>query len=49
MWQCETLDALYQQELKLILEEKPDKMEDKELTKINRQACGTICLCLAKD
>lgn len=49
MWQCEMLDALYQQEIELILEEKPDKMEDKEWIKINRQICGTIHLCLAKD
>lgn len=49
MWQCEVLDVLCQQELELALEEKPNKIDDKEWIKINRQACGTIRLCLAKD
>ena len=49
MWQCELLDVLCQQELDVALEEKPDVMDDKEWIKINRQACGTIHLCLAKD
>ncbi|KAL9442051.1 hypothetical protein AB3S75_020539 [Citrus x aurantiifolia] len=49
MWQCEVLDVLCQQGLELALEEKPNKMDDKEWIKINRQACGTIRLCLAKD
>ncbi|KAG8497200.1 hypothetical protein CXB51_008576 [Gossypium anomalum] len=49
MWQCEILDVLCQQELDIALEEKPDKMDDKKWAKINRQACGTICLCLAKE
>ena len=49
MWQCEILDVLCQQELDIALEEKPDKMDDKEWAKINRQACGTIRLCLAKE
>ncbi|KAG8486258.1 hypothetical protein CXB51_019637 [Gossypium anomalum] len=49
MWQCEILDILYQQELDIALEEKLDKMDDKEWAKINRQACGTIRLCLAKE
>ncbi|KAH9802500.1 hypothetical protein KPL71_001412 [Citrus sinensis] len=49
MWQCEVLDVLYQQELDVALEEKPDMMDDKEWIKINRQACGTIHLCLTKD
>ncbi|KAG8485591.1 hypothetical protein CXB51_018981 [Gossypium anomalum] len=49
MWQCEILDVLRQQELDIALEEKPDKMDDKEWAKINRQACGTIRLCLAKE
>ena len=49
MWQCEVLDVLCQQELDVDLEEKPDNMDDKEWIKINRQACGTIHLWLAKD
>ena len=44
------LDILYQQELKDALEdEKPEKLEDKKWTKINRQACGTIRSCLTKE
>ena len=42
MWQCEVMDILIQQELDIAL-------EDKYLDKINRQACDTIRLCLAKD
>ncbi|KAK5839561.1 hypothetical protein PVK06_008362 [Gossypium arboreum] len=49
MWQCEILDVLCQQELDIALKEKFDKMDDKEWAKINRQAYGTICLCLAKE
>ena len=49
MWQCELLDILCQQELDVTLEEKPDKMDENEWIKINRQACGTIRLCLTKD
>ena len=43
------LDILYQQELDVALEEKPDMMDDNKWIKMNRQACGTIRLCLAKD
>ena len=49
MWQCKVLNVLCQQELELALEEKPDKMDDNEWININRQACGTISLCLTKD
>ena len=49
MWQCEVMDVLVQQELDITLEDKPERMSDKDWEKINRQACGTICLCLAKD
>ena len=31
------------------MEDKPEEMLDKDWDKINRQACGTIRLCLAKD
>ncbi|KAG8484503.1 hypothetical protein CXB51_023752 [Gossypium anomalum] len=34
MWQCEILDVLYQQELDIALEEKPDNMDDKELNSL---------------
>lgn len=47
--QCEVLEILCQQELELALEEKLNKMDNKEWIKINRQACGTIHLYLAKD
>ena len=49
MWQCAVLDVLCQQELDVALEEKSDVIDDKEWIKINRQACCTIHLCLAKD
>ncbi|KAJ8632730.1 hypothetical protein MRB53_026066 [Persea americana] len=49
MWQCEVRDVLSQQELEIALEDKPSDMEDKEWQKINRQACSTLRLCLAKD
>ena len=49
MWQCEVMDVLVQQELDITLEDKPEGMLDKDWEKINRQACGTIRLCLAKD
>ena len=45
MWQCEVLNIIYQQELEAALENvKLEKLDDKECTKINRQACGTIRL-----
>lgn len=49
MWQCEVLDVLYQQELDMTLEKRPDDISDKDWLKLNRQACGTIRLCLTKD
>ena len=49
MWQREVMDVLVQQELDITLEDKPEGMSDKDWEKINRQACGTIRLCLAKD
>ena len=49
MWQCEVLDVLIQQDLDITLEAKPDDMSEKDWAKLNRQACGTIRLCLAKD
>ena len=49
MWQCEVSDVLIQQELDIALEDKPTDMDEKDWAKINRQACGTIRLCLAKD
>ena len=49
MWQCEVMDVLFQQELDIALEDKLEEMTLKDWKKINRQACGTILLCLAKD
>jgi hypothetical protein len=43
------MDVLVQQELDITLEDKLEEMSDKDWAKINRQACGTIHLCLAKD
>ena len=43
------MDVLIQHELDIALEDKPEEMWDKDWNKINRQACGTIRLCLAKD
>jgi hypothetical protein len=49
MWQCEVMDVLAQQELDVTLEDKPEGMSKANWKKFNRQACGTIRLCLAKD
>ena len=48
-WQCEVMDVLVQQELDITLEDKPEGMSDNDWEKIERQACGTIHLCLAKN
>ena len=50
MWQCEVQDILFQQELDVALEEnRPEDVEEKDWTRINRLACGTIRLCLYKQ
>ena len=50
MWQCEVQDVLFQQELDVALEEnKPEDVDEKDWTRINRLACGTIRLCLSKE
>ena len=50
MWQCEVLDALFQQGLYIAIEEKkPDDIEEKEWKTINRLACGTIRSCLSRE
>ena len=46
MWQCEVMDVLVQQELDITLEDKPERMSDKDWEKYS---CGTILLCLAKN
>ena len=40
---------MVQQELDTTLEDKPEGMSNKDWEKINRQACGIIRLCLAKN
>ena len=43
MWQGEVLDYLFQQGLHIAIEEhKPEEVEDKDWSIINRLACGTI-------
>ncbi|KAI5312941.1 hypothetical protein L3X38_042115 [Prunus dulcis] len=32
MWQCEVMDVLYQQELDMVLEDKPEDIDDKQWT-----------------
>ncbi|KAJ9536451.1 hypothetical protein OSB04_un000359 [Centaurea solstitialis] len=49
MWQCEVKDVLAQQELGLALEEKPEEMSAADWNRINKMACSTIRLCLAKQ
>ena len=49
MWQYEMMDLLGQQELDIALEDKPDDMGDAEWKQINKWACGSIRMCLAKD
>ena len=49
MWQCEVQDVLFQQELDIALEEsRPEDVDEKDWTRINRLACGTIQLCLVR-
>lgn len=43
MRRFKVLDVLCQQELDFIPEEKPDKMDDKDLIKINKHACVIVC------
>ena len=49
MWQNEVMDILFQEELDITLEEKPEEIFEKEWVKMNRQACSSIRLYLAKD
>ena len=50
MWQCEVQDILFQLELDVALEEnRPEDVDEKDWTRINRLACGTIRLCLPKE
>ena len=49
MWQCEVLDLLFREGSHIALEAKPKDMSNEDWDFINRQACCTIRLCLAKD
>ncbi|TXG65804.1 hypothetical protein EZV62_007079 [Acer yangbiense] len=48
MWQCEVLD-LFPGRIRYCLEFQPKDISDEDWEYVNRQACGTIRLCLAKD
>ncbi|TXG46509.1 hypothetical protein EZV62_027989 [Acer yangbiense] len=49
MWQCEVLDLLFREGSDIALNSKPKDISDEDWNYVNRQACGTIRLCLAKD
>lgn len=50
MWQGEMLDSLFQQGLDIAIEEnKPDDIQEKEWSTINRLACATIRSCLSRE
>ncbi|TXG67148.1 hypothetical protein EZV62_008423 [Acer yangbiense] len=49
MWQCEDLDLLFQEGSDIALSSKPKDISNEDWKYVNRQACGTIRLCLAKD
>ncbi|TXG67989.1 hypothetical protein EZV62_009264 [Acer yangbiense] len=49
MWQCEVLDLLFREGSDIALSSKPKDISDEDWEYVNRQACGTIRLCLAKD
>uniref|UniRef100_A0A5B6Z910 Putative Ty-1 copia retrotransposon n=1 Tax=Davidia involucrata TaxID=16924 RepID=A0A5B6Z910_DAVIN len=49
MWQCEVLDLLFRKGSHIALDAKPKDISNEDWNFINRQACSTIRLCLAKD
>lgn len=49
MWQCEVSDLLFREGSDIALESKPKDYSDDDWNYVNRQACGTIRLCLRKD
>ena len=49
MWQCEVQDLLFRERSHIALEAKPKDMSEEDWSLVNRQACGTIRLCLAKE
>ncbi|KAK2633562.1 hypothetical protein Ddye_032774 [Dipteronia dyeriana] len=49
MWQCKVMDLLFREGSDIALSSKPKAIFDEDWKYVNRQACGTIRLCLAKD
>lgn len=49
MWQCEVMDVLYQQELDMVMEDKPEDIDDKQWMRINLHACAAIRSFLDKE
>ena len=49
MWQCEVLDLLFREGSNIALETRPGDYSNEDWNYVNRQACGTIRLCLGKD
>ncbi|MDV3200596.1 MAG: hypothetical protein Q8875_03110 [Pigeon pea little leaf phytoplasma] len=50
IWQGKVLDSLFQQGLDIAIEEKkPDNIDEKDWSTINRLACGTIRSCLSRE
>jgi len=50
MWQGKVLDSLFQQGLDIAIEgEKPEEVEEKDWSIINRLACETIRSCLSRE
>ncbi|KAM1225757.1 hypothetical protein ACFX13_045186 [Malus domestica] len=49
MWQCEVMDVLYQQELDMVLEDKPEDIDDKQWTRNNLHVCAAIRSFLDKE
>lgn len=49
MWQCEVLDPLFREGSHIALDSKPKDISEEDWNFVNRQACCTIRLCLAKD
>ncbi|PWA46667.1 hypothetical protein CTI12_AA506370 [Artemisia annua] len=50
MWQCEVLDALFQQGLDIAVEEsKPEDVEERNSLTINRLAFSIVRSCLSRE
>ncbi|CAL8139425.1 unnamed protein product [Prunus armeniaca] len=47
--QCEVMDVLYQQELDMVMEDKPEDIDDKQWTRINLHVCAAIRSFLDKE